>query len=474
MTDMTLDHESLQAKVTEAAEAIEVPGLAVGVYLEGTERYAFHGVTSLEHPLPVDEQTIVQIGSTGKTFTATALMRLVERGTVDLDATVRTYVPELRLKDEDVAREVTVLHLLNHTAGWDGDFFEDTGSGDDALARYVERMADLEQVTPLGAVPSYNNAAVCLAGHVIERVTGHPYEHAIKELVFEPVGLEQSFFFPSEVMTRRFTVGHEEGPDGSLAVVRPWAEPRSASPAGGSIACTAPDQIKWARFHMGDGRAAEGTRVLSEELLKRMQEPTVDAGGAIGDHVGISWILRGIDGVRLVQHGGDGAGHHSEFVMVPERDFAITTLANGPGGVELGQNLVRWALEAYVGVVERDPEPVARPAAELASYTGLYETIAVFFDITVNGGGLVLEGKVKPELAAQMMAQGERPPEMPPFPLSFLSADGDRFFVTDGPLKGEKGYFHRDPTGAVQGVHFGGRYATRSGLTSSVADPEGD
>jgi CubicO group peptidase (beta-lactamase class C family) len=458
---MTPDHESLQAKVTEAAEAVEVPGLAVGVYLDGTERYAVHGVTSLEHPLPVDERTIVQIGSTGKTFTATALMRLVERGTVDLDARVRTYVPELRLKDEDAARDVTVLHLLNHTAGWDGDFFEDTGSGDDALARYVERMADLEQVTPLGAVPSYNNAAVCLAGHVIERVTGQPFERAIKDLVFEPLGLEQSFFFPSEVMTRRFTVGHEEGPDGSLAVVRPWAEPRSASPAGGSIACSVRDQIRWARFHLGDGTAADGTRVLSDELLKRMQEPTVDAGGALGDHIGISWILRDIEGVRLVQHGGDGAGHHSEFVMVPERDFAITTLANGPGGAELGPDLVRWALQQYVGVIERDPEPVARTPEDLAVYAGRYETIAVYFDVAVEGGKLVLEGRIRPEVASQMVAQGEQVPEMPPFPLSFLSAEGDRFFVRDGPLKGEKGYFHRSTSGAVDGVHFGGRYATR-------------
>jgi CubicO group peptidase (beta-lactamase class C family) len=473
MTDVTPDQESLQAKVTEAGEAFEVPGLAVGVYLDGTERYAFHGVTSLEHPLPVDEWTIVQIGSTGKTFTATAIMRLVERGAVDLDATVRTYVPDLRLKDEDVARQVTVLHLLNHTAGWDGDFFEDTGGGDDALARYVELMADLEQVTPLGSVPSYNNAAVCLAGHVIERVTGHPFERAIRDLLFEPLGLKQSFFFPSEVMTRRFTVGYEEGPDGSLAVVRPWAEPRSASPAGGSIACTAPDQITWARFHMGDGRAADGSRVLSEELLRRMQEPTVDAGGALGDYVGISWILRDIDGVRLVEHGGDGAGHHSEFVMVPERDFAITTLANGPGGAEAGPDLVRWALEAYVGLVERDPEPVARPAAELAAYGGRFETVAVFYDVAVKGGGLVLEGRIRPEVAAQMVAQGEQPPEMPPFALSFLSAEGDRFFVMNGPLKGQKGYFHRDPSGTVDGVHFGGRYATRGGVTARIDHPEG-
>ena len=69
---------------------------------------------------------------------------------------------------------MTVLQLLNHTAGWEGDFFEDTGDGDDALARYVERMANLQQVTPPGSIVSYNNAALSLAGRVIEKVTGCP------------------------------------------------------------------------------------------------------------------------------------------------------------------------------------------------------------------------------------------------------------------------------------------------------------
>src|SRR5205823_2492861 len=91
--------------------------------------------TSVENPLPVEENTLFQFGSTGKTFTATAMMRLVEQGKVDLNEKVRTYVPELKLKDDDVAREVTVLQLFNHTAGWQGDFFADTGRRTQARGR---------------------------------------------------------------------------------------------------------------------------------------------------------------------------------------------------------------------------------------------------------------------------------------------------------------------------------------------------
>jgi CubicO group peptidase (beta-lactamase class C family) len=457
------DDELLEV-VRQGADRLRIPGVSVGVYADGEERYAVHGVTSIENPLPVDEHTLMQIGSTGKTFTATAIMRLAADGKVDLSAPVRTYVPELRLQDQNVAERVTVLHLLNHTAGWDGDFFEDTGPGDDALARYVELMADLDQISPLGSLPSYNNSAVCLAGRVIEKVTGRPYEQAIKDLLLDPLELEHTRFFPNDVMTRRFTVGHDEDGDGSLHVYRPWAEPRSASPAGGSIASCIRDQVTWARVHLrasSTGGSAPG--VLSADLLRRMQEPTVDAGGALGDFVGISWILRDVDGVRLVEHGGSGAGHESTFAMVPDRGFAVTVLTNGPGGTELGNEVQRWALQKYLNVVEREPQPVTRPAQELVQYAGLFETIVVSMDVAVDDGHLRLTARVKPEIRDRMSAQGEDPPpDPPPFSLGFLDRDSDRFVVPDGPLKGERGFFVRNESGDVDRVHFGGRLAARA------------
>src|SRR5258708_30966787 len=113
----------LQTAVTKFAEELEVTGVSAGVLLGGeqqsgerqAEQFGFHGVTNVENPLPVDGATVFQFGSTGKTFTATAMLRLVEAGKVDLDAPVRTYLPALELKDSDVAAQVTVLHLFHHT-----------------------------------------------------------------------------------------------------------------------------------------------------------------------------------------------------------------------------------------------------------------------------------------------------------------------------------------------------------------------
>jgi len=455
--------KALQDKLTELGNELDVVGVAAGVLIDGEEHYAFHGITSVENPLPVDEDTLFQFGSTGKTYTATAMLRLVEQGKVDLDAPVRTYVPELKLRDEDVAAKVTVLQLFNHTAGWEGDMMDDTGAGDDALQKYVARMERLQQVTPLGATVSYNNASLSLAGRVIEKVTGTTFEQALRDLLFTPLGLNQTFFFPNDIMTRRFVVGHTKHDDGRITVARPWALPRGGNPAGG-MSANARDQIAWAKFHLGDGTAPDGTRVLSGELLDRMKQPTFDMkGSALGDYVGISWLLRDLGGVRLVGHGGTTNGQYSEFTMVPERGFALISMTNcGPNGSQLNNLLEKWALEHFLGIADVEPELLTLGEEALQQYAGNYETIAAAVELKPVGGRLEAVVRIKPAMAAVLREQGEDvPDEQPPVPLALLAGDGDQYIVPDGPAKGMRGYFSRDADGHVDGVHLGGRLATK-------------
>ena len=451
----------LQETLSELAERHDVPGAAAGILADGAVSTAFYGVTSVDNPLPVDRSTLFQFGSTGKTFTATALLRLVEQGQVDLDRPVRIYLPELRLRDEEAAAQVTVMHLLNHTAGWSGDLFVDTGSGDDALARYVEAMADLEQISPLGSAVSYNNAAFCLAGRVIERVTGETYEGAMRRLVLDPLGLRDTVFDAVEIMVRRFSVGHERHADGTTTVCRPWAMPRSANPAGG-MSATVDDQLRWAKFHLGDGTAPDGTRILSSDLLARMREPTAQmTGGSLGDAVGISWLLRDVDGTRLVGHGGTTHGQYSSFVTVPARGFAVTCMTNcGPGGTLLNRELVRWALEHHLGVIDPEPVPVELPADALAAYAGLFETIMSTIDVGIRDGGLVAASIPKPEAMAAIRDRDQEAEPQPPILIGLLG-DGDAFIVPDGPGKGTRGFFTRAGDGTVDGLHIGGRLARR-------------
>ncbi len=459
---------ALQDKVTELATELEVPGVSVGVYVDGEEQYAFAGVTSVENPLPVDDKTLFQFGSTGKTYTATAMMRLVEQGKVDLDAPVRTYLPEFKLRDEDVAKNVTVLQLFNHTAGWEGDMMDNTGDGDDALEKYVARMERLQQVSPLGQTVSYNNASLSVAGHIIARVCGTTYEQAVRDLLLDPMGMSSTFFFPNEIMTRRFAVGHNKSDeDGTISIARPWAMARGNAAAGG-MSATAKDQITWARFHLGDGTADDGTRLLSKDNLLRMQQPTAEMpGSALGDAVGISWLLAEVDGVKTVGHGGTTNGQHSEFTMVPERGFAIISMTNcGPNGPQLNDKLSKWAFEHYLGLKDAEPEPIRLSDAELAPYTGHFETIAAFVDIEPVDGRLSAVITIKPETAAMLRESGEEvPDEQPPILLALLKGKPDAYIVDEGPAKGMKGYFSRGADGKVDGVHVGGRLATRTSAT---------
>jgi CubicO group peptidase (beta-lactamase class C family) len=130
----------------------DVPGAALGILYNGEVKAAGFGITNVDNPLEVTDHTLFQVGSISKTFTGTLIMKLVEEGVIDLDAPVRTYLPEFKVADEEASEKVTVRHLMIHTSDWFGDYFLDTGAGDDAAARYVEAMVDLEQLAPLGEV----------------------------------------------------------------------------------------------------------------------------------------------------------------------------------------------------------------------------------------------------------------------------------------------------------------------------------
>jgi len=167
-------------------KAYAIPGVAVAVWAGGQEYVKGYGVTNVDHPVPVDGDTIFRIGSTTRTFTGTTMMRLVEQGKVDLDSPVRRYIPDFAVADASVSATVTVRQLLNHTSGWNGDDEQDFGRGDDALARYVNSLKRLPQLTAPGSVFAYNNSGLVLAGRIIELVTGTTYESAVQTQVLDP------------------------------------------------------------------------------------------------------------------------------------------------------------------------------------------------------------------------------------------------------------------------------------------------
>jgi CubicO group peptidase (beta-lactamase class C family) len=430
--------------IRASMEETQTPGAAVGILHDGEEQVAGFGVTSLENPLEVTPDTLFQIGSITKTFTGTAATRLVERGELDLNTPVRTYLSGLKLSDEGVAGRVTMRHLLTHTGGWIGDYFDDFGSGDDALARICDSMFALPQLTPVGEVWSYNNAGFYLAGRVIEVVADVPYEQAVQELVLVPLGLEATFFFAEDVMTRRFAVGHYRNEEGPPTVARPWPIGRAHHPAGG-LASTVRDLLRYARFHLGDGGG-----LLSRASLDEMQTSQVEVG-SIFEHVGITWSISERTGARLIGHGGGTNGQIAFFFFAPQHNAAFAILTNHQRGGEVSLAARSAALEA-IGAQERKREPIDLDPGE---YLGSYTSPLFDVDLKQDDGKLVLAMTNKGGFPKK-----DSPPHPSPPPMTLAFYAPDRLFVTEGPES--EAEFLRAPDGSIAWFRVGGRIMSRT------------
>lgn len=455
--------ERIASAVEEKMKEYGVPGAAVGVYFKGQTATRGMGVTSIENPLPVTDDTLFQIGSISKTFTGTLVMQLVDSAQLRLDAPVREYIPRFRVKDPTASRHSTLLTTLTHMGGWEGDFFDDTGSGDDALGRVVERMAGLDQVAPFNTVWSYNNAGFYLAGRAIELATGKPYEVALKELLLEPLGLRRTFIFPADVMTQRFVVGHS-GPIGKPSVARPWPLARAAHPVGGVIATVA-DLLLYGQFHLGDGTAPGGTRTLAAASLRRMHTTQVQKHGT-DDEMAITWHVSHAGGIRQLSHGGSTVGQQALLTFAPTEQFAIALLTNSGRGAQLNRDVTRAALKEYLGVTITDPPPIAVPAGDLVQYAGRYSR--PFSDVVVKPEGerlmiQIIQKQGFPTPSTPI------PPAQPGSPYAFYAKD--RLIAVDGPTRGARAEIIRLPDGSIGWIRVGSRVSRRvEGGTSRSYD----
>jgi CubicO group peptidase (beta-lactamase class C family) len=449
--------EQLKAEVEAAMGRHVVPGVALGVVHEGRVETAGFGVTNIDHPLPVDADTLFLVASNTKTFTGAAVLRLVEQGTLDLDAPLRGRLPELRLADPAATEGVTLRHTLQHTAGWVGDFAPETGRGDDALARMVALMAGNPQLTPLGSVWSYNNAAFCLAGRAIEVATGGTYEAAVRELLLEPLGMARSFFFADEAITHRVAAGHNVV-GGAPRVVRPWHFSRSMNAAGGLIS-SLNDMLRWARFQLGDGTAPDGTRLLRTETLRMAQSPLAPAFG-MADAIGLAWMISdlapaGGHPTRAVAHGGYAPGQMSSTRLAPERGFGIVVLTNSDHGARLHGEVTNAALRLYLGVEPTETRHVELPSERLAEYVGRYSAPLADLELRADDRGLTLA-----VTAQRWLGPSEPTRDLPP-PTRLAFTGDDRVVALDPPLKGTRGDVLRDERGGILWLRWGGRIHRR-------------
>lgn len=444
--------ERIAALVTDKMQEFQVPGVSLGIVRDGVVATRGFGVTNVDHPLPVTDGTLFQVGSITKTFTGSVMMKLVEQGRVRLDAPVRTYLPRFSVRDAVASRDATVLDLLTHMGGWEGDVFDDTGEGADAMATYVDRMKDIEQITPLRTVWSYNNAGFVIAGRIIEIVTGNPYETALQDLVIAPLGLKETYITPADVMTLRFAVGHNRLPSG-VQVARPWSIGRYAHAAGGVIS-SARDLLAYAQFHMDAGAAA----ALSADTLRRMHTTVLTKQGT-DEEMAITWHVTP-GGVRRLTHGGSTVGQQALLTLVPQKRFAVAILTNSGSGSRLNQEVTRIALKEYLSIDENDPAPSATQPA-LAAYAGRYSRPFADVVVSVENDVLLVQTVAKrgfPNLSTPALPPG------PKVPYAFYAKD--RAVATGGAQKGARIEFIRSPDGSIGWLRSTSRVHRRIGVTS--------
>jgi CubicO group peptidase (beta-lactamase class C family) len=442
-----------------------VPGVAVGVRVGPDEIAAGYGITSVEDPLPVHERTLFQIGSVSKTFTATVVMALAERGQLALDDPVCRYLPAFRLATPGVAERVTVRHLLTHTAGFVGDWFlvrpPELGEGDDALARLVAGLADVPQLFPPGGGWSYNNAGFAVAARVIEVLTGRPYATVLRELLLGPLGLDGTFVSADEAITYRVALPHasRETPPRLLrgAGWQPgWQLARADVPLGGLISSVR-DLLGWARFHLG--RSGAPREPLARETVAAMQAPLTPAG-CFADDVGVAWMMREVAGRRLVGHGGLTTGYATAFTIVPDADAAVVVLTNAtPGGTWLAREVTWTVLREAIGLEDTPPAPAPGLGADGRDYVGRYDN-----PFAVQR---ILSGASAGELILEHHAREPRPGTWappPPGPIRLAFHAADRVVALEPPDQaGLRGEFGRDRHGRVAWLRWGGRLAPRLG-----------
>ncbi len=412
---------TLQALVDETRAAHDVPGAVVGV-VRGDERsIVASGIANTGTGIDVTTDTLFQIGSISKVYTATLVMQLVHAGVVELDEPVRGVLQEFRVLDDAATLSITPRNLLSHTGGMEGDHFLDCGRNPDALWRYVSTLEELGQVHAPDDLFSYCNAGYGVLGRLVEEATGDHYTRALQRRLLRPAGLRRTVTLAEQAIVHRVAAGHSHQDDG--VHVNPWTLARFNVPIGGIIA-DAGDVLDFAQLHLRGGKSVEGRQVLPGRALAEMAEPQVEVPGS-SDEWALGWNVKHWGDVDVLAHDGDTVGQRAFLRVVPGADAAVVVLTNSGRGDHIAQ-----AVFETVGRELLDATPPALPAplpvderSDPGLCAGIYERMHQRLAIA-GGDNDTLRMTIIPDELFSMAGMRERT-------LTLTPVDELRFVTTD-------------------------------------------
>ena len=427
-----------------------VPGAQVAVLVDGDVVDAAAGVLNTATGIPVTTDAVFQIGSITKVWTATLVVQLVNEGLLDLDRSLREYLPEFRVADEAASAMVTSRQLLCHMAGFEGDLFTDTGSNDDAVEKYVATLADVAQVFPPGAQFSYCNSGYVVLGRLVEVLRGKPFNTVLRERLITPLGLEHVATNVGEAILQRPAVGHMcVVPGGPVRPAPVWSLVASNAPAGSTLAMSARSLLRFVQMHLSD---------TSVHMMRQPQVVLPDLGEWMRGRWGLGWMISDYPGGTVIGHDGGTLGQSAFLRVVPEAGVAVALLTNG-GDVQPVFCAVFGHLLAELAGVELPalPVPPADPLpVDADRVSGTYR--ATMFDqkLSVDAQGRAWLHTVPRTAEAKLTTPEEIVAEVVRF--------RDNALITVKPQRGMHqviGLLGADPSGRVKFLHGNGRATAR-------------
>jgi CubicO group peptidase (beta-lactamase class C family) len=428
----------------------DIAGAVVAVVKDGQVLFAKgYGFADMKNRKPVSvDETLFRPGSISKTFVWTAVMQLVEQGKLDLDRDVNEYI-DFKIP-ANFGKPVTMRNLMTHTPGWEEsikELFVANASELYPLGPYVKKRLP-RQIYPPGTTPAYSNYGATLAGYIVSRISGMPFEEYIEKNIYQPLGMTQATF--RQPLPENLKPLMSAGYDKASSPAKPF-EFVQAYPAG-SMSATAADLAKYMIAHLQNGQY-NGAQILKPETAQLMHSRTF---GLSPDMNGMAYGFyeESRNGLRILGHGGDTQWFHSDLHLVPEKNLGFFISYNSEGKGEGSPRTMVWYsfLDRYFPYAPPTAQPPAEEKSSAKSLAGPYwssrraETTFLSLTsmlsetaVTTNRDGTISLAAAKDfagnpkhfrEIAPMMFRE-----ENGQSRLAFINNDaGQRMIVTDTPI----------------------------------------
>jgi CubicO group peptidase (beta-lactamase class C family) len=416
--------QALDSYIQTAMHDGKVPGLAVGIVQNGNAVYVKgFGVRDITTGQPVTPDTLFDIGSCTKAFTAAAVGILVDEGKMRWDNRVDEYIPFFHLYDPLADENVTMRDLLTHRTGMGGTDLLWYG-GSFSAEEIIRRVRYIPPEFGFRARFEYQNVMYATAGYAVGQASGGTWQDFVRAHIFGPVGMSGADFSATDAQNAADHATPHDLKDGKVVTI-PWRNIDNVAPAG-SINAGVKDMTKWIAMQLNDGMA-NGQQIVSAKSLREMHTPqiVVPQGGefdlffpkSLQMSYGMGWFIQDYEGHQIWLHPGDIDGFASLVVLIPEvkTGFVIlTNLDHTALRAGLGWHLVDeflnlpqqdWvahfqevadhftAMEKRAEAEEANPKhPDTHPSRELTAYAGTYRSKA-YGDVVVTFEGDQLQVK---------------------------------------------------------------------------------